>query len=321
MLTTRSFALLWTLTFAPLAFAQDSRDNAADEEQIRAAVKAYVAAFNEHDAAAVASHWAQSAVYFDRETGDRVEGRAALQADFEGLFEDQPDVRLAGQVDRVHLVTADVASVEGTSSVVVGEETPVETAFTATFGREGNRWLILSVEEAELPQPESAYDALQPLAWLVGKWIDESEEARVETTVRWGTNGNFLIRSFVVSIQEGAVREGTQVIGWDSRSHEIRSWSFDSDGSFGDGVWSLVDDAWHISSTQTLADGDAASGTYVLKQVDNDTMTLQIIGHEIEGEPQPTTDTITVVRVPEESEETAAAEDAADTAKPADTAE
>ena len=59
---------------------------------------------------------------------------------------------------------------------------------------------------------------------------------------------------------------------------------------------SRVGDEWHIKSSQTLANGDAASGTYVMTPIDENTMTVQLIGHEIEGEPQPATPAITVIR-------------------------
>ena len=85
-----------------------------------------------------------------------------------------------------------------------------------------------------------------------------------------------------------------------TRFETIRSWSFNSDGSFGDGVWSEVGDAWHVKTTQTLADGSAASGTFVMTP-DGDSMTVQLIGHEIEGAPQPSSDEITVVRKAEDS--------------------
>ncbi len=51
-----------------------------------------------------------------------------------------------------------------------------------------------------------------------------------------------------------------------------------------------------IRSSQTLADGQAASGTYVLER-EGDTAVLRLIGHEIEGEPQPTKDAVVMVRV------------------------
>jgi hypothetical protein len=107
----------------------------------------------------------------------------------------------------------------------------------------------------------------------------------------------------VVTTADGEVREGTQVVGFDPRSVEIRSWTFQSDGGFGDATWSRSGDDWLVKSSQTLPDGRAASGTFVYSRVSDDEMTVRLIGHEIEGEPQPSGEAITIKRVVEEVEE------------------
>jgi uncharacterized protein (TIGR02246 family) len=284
--------LLFTLgsVVSPASADDDS------SEQVRAALRDYVEAFNAHDAAAVAAHWAENAVYTDRETGEKIEGREALEADFAALFEANPESQLVGEITDISFVTDDVAIVNGTASVYAPDADPSLATFSATFVRQDNAWLLHSVNESDIPVPESAYDALQPLAWMVGTWVDEAGDVRVETTVSWAPGGSFLIRAFSIESGEETVKEGTQVIGWDPRAREIRSWSFDSDGSFGDGVWTLSGGKWLVQSTQTLADGAAASGTYVITPVDADSFTVQLIGHEVEGEPLPTSEVVTIVR-------------------------
>lgn len=277
-----------------------ARGDDAAAEQVRTVLRDYVEAFNQHDAAAVAAHWSANAVYVDRETGKRLEGREAIEADFAAIFEASPDVRLVGEVSDISFVTGDVAIANGTATVYAGDGSVSLAEFSATFVSEEETWLLHTVHESDVSLPPTAYDALQPLAWMVGTWVDESEDVRVETNIRWASGGSFLIRAFSVSAGEDVVKEGTQVIGWDPRSNEIRSWSFDSDGSFGDGVWSLSGDRWMVRSTQTLADGSAASGTFVFAPVDNDTMTVQLIGHEVEGEPQPASEVVTIVRTASE---------------------
>lgn len=118
----------------------------------------------------------------------------------------------------------------------------------------------------------------------------------METKFSWAPGGAFLVRSFKTQLADGVGYQGTQVIGWDPRASQIRSWSFDSDGAFGDGVWSRNGDTWTIQSTQTLADGGAASGAYLLTKVDDDTLTLRLVGHEVDGQPLPSRPAIKVVR-------------------------
>lgn len=274
-------------------------DLRADEMVIRKGIADYVDAFNQKDLDAVSGMWAVDAIHVDRETGERTEGRDAMKTDIAAVFKEQPDTRLAVRVDRVRLIKPDVARVEGQASVGSSGGEPAVSAFSAVLVQEGEKWLIDSIEEMPLPQPSSPYDALRDLEWLVGRWVDDSDPGRVDTMFRWSADRGFLLRSFVVQSADGVAAQGTQVIGWDPRSREIRSWTFNSDGSFGDATWSKNGDDWLIKSSQTLSDGQAASGTFVLTRVDDNTLTLQLIGHELEGEPQPAGKTATVVRVPE----------------------
>jgi hypothetical protein len=198
------------------------------------------------------------------------------------------------------MIKADVAAIDGVTAVSTRGEETEESTFSGIVVQTGGRWVIQLLEESPVPTPATAHDALRELEWLVGRWLDESETATITTTVRWSPSQAFLIRSFAVETAEGLDREGTQVIGWDPRSRQIRSWTFDSDGSFGDGVWTRTDDGWLVKSTQTLADGRAASGTYVFTLESEDALFVQLIGHEIEGEPQPTGPAIRVVRMADE---------------------
>ena len=274
----------------------------ADESTVRAAIASYVDAFNDQELQTVASMWTENATHIDRQSGERTEGREAISKDIQTVFNEQPNTRLSGQVDSVRMITVDVAKVDGQTIVGVPYQPETESTFSAILIHQDGRWMIDSMEEMTLPQPPTSYDALKKLDWLEGKWLDQTATGSVETTVSWSPNRAFLIRSFVAQDEESQTQQGTQVIGWDPRSQEIRSWTFNSDGSFGDAVWSESENDWLIKSSQTTSDGLAASGTYVLSRRDQDTINLHLIGHEIEGEPQPNTDVITVVRVQQPAE-------------------
>jgi uncharacterized protein (TIGR02246 family) len=273
-----------------------------NEEEVRAALKAYSEAFNSRDMSKIVPAWAENATHVDRETGERTEGREKIQADIAAAFEASPSLLFEGRVDHVRMIKPDVASVDGETTFTAGDEPPIVTTFSAILVNQDGKWLIDSIEETLVPAAPTSTDALRELEWMVGSWVDEGEDARIEATVRWTPSEAFLLRSFTVDTPDGTL-EGTQVIGWDPRSQQIRSWSFNSDGSFGDGVWSRSGDEWLIKSSQTLADGGAASGTYVLKMVDADTIEMELIGHEIDGEPQPAKPAVKVVRKPESASE------------------
>jgi hypothetical protein len=75
---------------------------------------------------------------------------------------------------------------------------------------------------------------------------------------------------------------------------------FLSDGSFGEAVWTKDGKDWEREGTQTLSDGRTASGTQVISRVDDNTMTVEMIAKDIDGDPQPASDLLTVVRVPDD---------------------
>src|SRR5262245_46521476 len=100
---------------------------AADaSEAVRKTLRAYAQAFNKNDAEAVAAHWTAKGVYVDRDTGERTEGREAIQADLAKLFKDHRGARLTANVTGVRFVKPDVAMVEGTSTVFRPGEEPNE---------------------------------------------------------------------------------------------------------------------------------------------------------------------------------------------------
>ncbi len=271
----------------------------ADEAAVKKMINDYARAFNAKDINTVMSYWTEGGVHVDRESGERTEGRDAVKADIEESFKLRPGNRISGSIQRVHLVRPDVANVDGEVTVTSPDGDPSRSMFTAILVESDGKWKIDTIEETAAVAPESQYDALQELEWLIGRWVDDSENARVDTVFRWTSNRAFLLRSFAVTTADGTVTNGTQVIGWDPRAQEIRSWSFQSDGSFGDGTWSKSGDDWIVRSSQTLSDGQAASGTFVYSPLDDDAISIRLIGHEIEGEPQPSGGSVTVTRVAE----------------------
>ena len=286
-----AFALAASFLAAPLV--------RADEGAVRRALAEYVDVFNQKAAEKVGAYWTEKGTHTDRETGERTEGRSAIQADMTRVFNEQADCRLSATIDRIKFVTPDVASVEGETTVVLSDAEPIISTYTAIVVHQGDKWLLDTVEEMPLPQPATSTDALKELEWLIGEWVDDSGDVKVSTTFRWTAGKAFLLRSFDVETKDGLAMTGTQVIGWDPRGKQIRSWSFNSDGSFGESTWSRNGDSWLSRSSQTMATGDIASGTYVLERIDDASFTMQLVGHEVNGEPQPAGATVKLLRTPE----------------------
>lgn len=289
------FFVALSLLSAAAAVAEPSD---GDVKQIETEVAAYVEAFNAKDAAALAQHWSESGAYVRPNDGTRLIGRKAIQKEFEAAFAEQPEAMLAVKVRTIRFVTGDVALEEGIAEVTrLPDRSPSRTDYTAVHVKLDGQWQVDSIRETELPPgEESEGEALPQLAWLVGEWVDESDDAAVETTVTWTKNRAFLSYSFKVATGNVDDLEGTQVVGYDPVAKTVRSWMFDSDGGFGEGVWSHEGNEWTVRFHQLLADGRQASSRNVYTFIDNDRFSWASLDREIDGEPLPDVEPVTLVR-------------------------
>ena len=93
------------------------------------------------------------------------------------------------------------------------------------------------VEGAASEQAKVQLAPLDQLEWLVGRWVDESDDCRITTKCSWTKHRKFLTRSFSVMMDDEVTLEGIQFVGWDPIARQIRSWTFDSEGGIGEGRW------------------------------------------------------------------------------------
>ena len=283
-----------------LAGTSLAADEKAEIGAIRQRVDTYVAAFNRGDAKAVAALWSDNAVYISPHSGEKRTGRAAIQASFAELFAADNQLRLSVDVDSVRLISADVAMEEGTATFLSSDGPPSTSQYTVIHVKRDDQWYIDSVRETILPSPASHYEQLKELAWMIGEWIDADDNASVQTTCSWTKNKNFIQRRFSISVQDRIDLEGIQVIGWDPAERTIRSWVFDTDGGFGQGVWTRDGNRWVIRARGTLADGALASSVRIVTYLDENTFTVQAVGREHDGQLLPNIDEFKVVRVASE---------------------
>lgn len=284
--------MMW-LSLASLAIGADKPG--PDEAAIRAAVESYTAAYNRGDAKAVAGHWSETAEWISP-AGKKIQGRAAIEQALTAMFGELKGLKIEVSSPTVRLVTGDVAIEEGTVTVVRPGEAPAASTYIAVHVKKDGNWKLDSVRETEIPTDEFARDGLDQLDWMVGEWVDNGETSTVETKVAWTKNGAFLSSSFRVATSDEDDLEGTQVIGWDPVSRTIRSWLFDSDGGFGQGVWTRSGDRWIVSFSHTLPDGSQASATNIYKYVDENAYTWQSVERRLDGESLPDIKEVKVLR-------------------------
>ena len=190
-----------------------------------------------------------------------------------------------------------------------------ENVYVKTDGE----WLVASVHDRDAHDMKDHSLQLEQLAWLQGDWVDEGDDAVVQFSCEPTEDGNFLLRSFSIHVAGQETMTGTQRIAWDPLTRRLRTWVFDSSGSFGEGIWyhsSDVDfvsdedveihdpsvesgdtkECWILKLSGVMADGKAASSTSIYTLVNDYTMTWQSVDHEVGGVQQPDSDVITIVR-------------------------
>jgi uncharacterized protein (TIGR02246 family) len=276
--------------------AQDPTEPSVDEAAIRQAAASYVEAFNKHDAAAVAEQWSPDAVYLNRSTGEEVVGRPAIAEQFATLFQNQPEVKLEVTVTSVQFVSPNVAIEHGTAKISAPDTEPEEIEYSAVDVRRDGKWLLDRVTDKTKEAIPTHYEELKALEWMVGSWTEASAGAEVELDCNWTKNNNFITRAFKISLDGQVETSGMQVIGWDPAAKQIRSWTFDSKGTFAEATWERRGDRWFIRNRGVLPDGRVAAMTNVMKQVDENSFTWQTIDRTAGGELLPNIDEVQIVR-------------------------
>jgi hypothetical protein len=217
---------------------------------------------------------------------------------------------------QIRLLAATVAIEEGRARVTRPGELPSISTYIAIHVKEDDGWKLESVRETAVPNAPTSYEHLRDLEWMVGTWLDEEDGTKIETTCEWTKNRNFLTRSFRLHVAGKLDLEGTQIIGYDASTGQIRSWIFDSAGGFGESTWQRDGNRWVIKNSQTLQDGAKASSINVITYIDENTCTWSSHGREVDGEWLPSIEPVTVTRVVDTSHplttSAAGAEDSAD---------
>jgi hypothetical protein len=143
---------------------------------------------------------------------------------------------------------------------------------------------------------------LDTLDWLVGDWVAAAEGVTAEFSCDYTKPGSFLFRPFRIVKKDGETMSGTQLSAWDPAQSTIRSWTFDSNGGFGEETWTQTGKRYSIRAKYTLPDGGTRSAINVLTYVNDDKCTWKSVSREIDGELQADTEEVTLVRKPSDAD-------------------
>ncbi|MGQ0635304.1 MAG: YybH family protein [Planctomycetaceae bacterium] len=275
----------------PAAKSDAARGQPAGDDvvaAIRESASRFVEAYAKHDAKALAAGFTNDAQFVD-ENGMVLRGRDAIEKHFVGLFKVAPQARLTMRVDAVQLIAANVALEEGTaSSTPVPEEVPESSRYVALHVKQDGQWLVARARDFPASEPRPASEHLRQLEWLVGDWVDEGEDSLIATSCKWVDNRNFLLQEFQVRVAGRNAVSGTTRIGWDPLVKQFRSWIFDSEGGFAEGLWSRDGDTFTVRLTGVTRDGLPTSATNIIRRINESTMTWKsrdrVVGGQVEDD-------------------------------------
>ncbi len=276
--------------------SSDSSTN-THEQAIRNSARMFTDAFNKRDAEAIAGQFIEEAEYVG-EDGEVIAGRADIAAEFVAVFENSPELTIETVIESIRFYGKVVAVEKGTTRVTRAKgEQPAEGGYTVVHVNTDKGWKIARVREVKRA-PQTNYHRLKELEWMVGDWIDEGEDSVIVTSCNWSKNKNYLLRTFKVRTSGEDTIEGTTRIGWDPLTNKIKSWTFDTEGGYAEGLWTNDGDRWIVKTTGVLRDGQTASATNVFTYIDSSTCTWQSVDRTVGGELMPNIEELTIVRRP-----------------------
>jgi uncharacterized protein (TIGR02246 family) len=279
---------------APAAPAKPGKTDDAAEAAVRKSADAFASAYNSGDARAIAAGFIPDGEFVD-EDGMVIRGREAIEQHFAGLFKELPKAQVKISVETVRLIASSIAIEEGRVESRPTPDDAAETShYVALHVRQGDQWLVARTRDFPAEAPATgAHEHLRPLEWLVGDWVDESAHAMIHTSCKWAEGQNYLIQDFKAQIGGRAAITGSTRIGWDPLTHQIKSWSFDTDGGHSEGLWTRSGDEWIIKVRGVTHDGRIMSATNTLRPIDKSTMTWgsrdRIVGDDAEDNLGPIT--------------------------------
>lgn len=247
------------------------RELTARERAIRAQSAALIADYNAKAADGFVGRFLPDAEY-ELNNGEVMLGREAIRDYFTKSFEAHPQARARSTDSRIRLVSQHMAIEEGSNTISQDEGSPGATCgYVAIWAFSEGQWRLASVRDLPADDlSDTAHSRLEPLAWLVGDWVEETPESLVKVTCRWSPDKNFLLQDYTVKVQGSEVVSGTQRIGWDPLTRKIRGWLFDSHGGYGESFWNWDGERWIIRSSAVRTDGTTvASLNYLMLKDEN----------------------------------------------------
>ncbi len=272
-----------------VAHAEETPAKSAEDQVIRNSISEYCDAFNAGKIDVLLGYWNDDADYVD-EDGKAYHGKEAIGALFKSSLEELKGTKLGLKIDNLHLVKPDVAIEDGVATLTGPDGEASDGRYTVVWIKNGDHWRISSAHDLpkkEKPAEAANADYLKPLDWLIGDWTSDDNGRKVNLSTKWVLDKNYIVQDYTVTGETGDDLKVMQLIGYDPLSGQIKSWSFDSRGGYGEGLWQREDNTWTSESTGVLSDGRVGSSVNSVRFVDDTHLEWRATGRNIEGQPMP----------------------------------
>jgi uncharacterized protein (TIGR02246 family) len=266
-----------------------------DRVAIEKLTKDMIQAFDKRDAAAISAFWTEQGEFI-RNDEEPIRGRAAMQQGYEEFFKTlkgKPTLEI--QFDALRFPSANMAAAEVTLQVKNDEgKITASTWQDIALVREGCQWKLALVREWDR---DIGLDVnLNELGWLIGTWQAVTPDRNVTITYEWDDNKAFIRGEFIVKEGADVIESGREIIGKDNAQGVIRGWVFQSDGGFGEGLWTREGRTWSVDVHGVASDGRQLTATTIYIHVDPNTFTWQAVNQAFDGVPVPDTQPVKVTR-------------------------
>jgi uncharacterized protein (TIGR02246 family) len=292
----------------PATNAQVASVYTPEQKAVVQAVETFSKIYSAADPKALAECFTDDVILMDPE-GNETRGKAAVTEMYAGSFQENPGLKLETQVAEVRFITPDVARVEGRSRLSGTGDASEFTRFSSLLVHKDGKWQAAEIREFTAPAADiSPGERLKELEWMVGHWVDESGNNKVEADVKWAENNSYLVRTYTAHMQGERSTSGTQFIGWDPQSGQIKSWNFDSEGGHGEALWTRTSDTeWVVKAQGVLRDGRPTSSTQFHTILNKDSVRTNSTERIIGGQLAPDILDVVMVRKPPQPSMTAPA--------------
>jgi uncharacterized protein (TIGR02246 family) len=283
--------------FPGMCLAQESPNSGPEWTAVTANARTYEGAFEKGDVKTLMEFFTEEAEY-TTDDGRNFSGSKEIEDAIRAAFAENKGARLSIRVDSVKVLAPEVVLEKGATTVTNKNGTSSGALYTIIHVKKGEKWKISQLIETPLPEM-TPHDRVSELAWLIGDWEDADKNTNlvVRSQFTWARGENFITRNVIVKVDADVILEGWQIIGWDPVEERIRSWTFDGEGGFSQGLWTRDGDRWLVRESGVNPAGGRITADNTFSKLGADRFSWQSSNRTLDGEPQPAVDAIEVVRV------------------------